>query len=503
MSSTTPTMRSGWPSASRSSATVSRASTTSAVGGQAAHLAAVTSHIAGEHGGQQLGVLVRSSGCVIWPTVRLAAARRRCSRAAGHRPGWPRGCARPGRSRRRRRRRVEDAAQPLLAVAQRLFGALALGHLVPQRCACARRTACSMRRARPVTISSSAPSSAAAISPTTENSQALACRGSASARARQYTRSSHSRPAKCSSGHRMQVSRAALSQPAGPGQAPRGAPGSLSTRHQRSAARPARQQRAQRVVHAQGHEDHAALPTLGRRRRLPRQRLVDDHADLVGRLLRQAEAGAGAGLAAACARPDGRARGGDGQRIHAQRRGVALQRLDVADGHHLVVAGGGAGARRGGRRRGSRPGRRPAPRPRSARGRRARRARSSPWPADAAAAAATRRVARRMPSRDSGGCACEHAMQRLQRLQRAVQPGAPRVGRAVGLALEGAAQTLFVPARHGQRRRHQQRGHQQQRHGHRARGAAPSRCAAGRSASARPARRSARPACRRSTRSTR
>ncbi len=62
----------------------------------------------------------------------------------------------------------------------------------------------------------------------------------------------------------------------------------------------------------------------------------------------------------------------------------------------------------------------------------------------------------------------QHAVQRLQRLQRAVEPALHGVRGRVGLALEGAAQALLIPAIHRQRGRHQQQRHPDQRRRHRA-----------------------------------
>ena len=219
------------------------------------------------------------------------------------------------------------------------------------------------------------------------------------------------------------------------------------------------QQPIEHVVHAQADENHA------RRRR--RQVLVDDHADLIARLLRQPEAATGGGLAAALGTADGRRRRSHGQRVHAQRGGVALLRLDIAHGHDRVVRQlpiGLAvtvehpvvalpfGAHRRFEARQLRA-RHPL---RVADGVQVQRFVLQP-PRGGAAQVVARRLRLQL----------EHAMRRLQRLQRTVEPGGQRLRGGCGLTLEGAAQPLLVPARDRHRRGHQQRSHRQQRQRHR------------------------------------
>ncbi len=97
-----------------------------------------------------------------------------------------------------------------------------------------------------------------------------------------------------------------------------------------------------RLLHAQGDEHHALerLAPVGGRRLAPVQRPVEHHTGLLPRLLGQHEAGGSRRRIGVDGTQDGLARRGDRQGVDAQRHAIAVHRLDHADGHDIGIACG-------------------------------------------------------------------------------------------------------------------------------------------------------------------
>ena len=198
-----------------------------------------------------------------------------------------------------------------------------------------------MRRVRPVTVSSKAPSIAVASKPTREKTaRAVAAHTPSSG----HRRRAWPTPADPTAARRTpRAARAACRRflprsrqgPPGAGAHPAGV-GSVSTMH---TLKVVRQQGAakgvERRVHAHRHEDHASriAHALGDGRRVALvERVVDHHHGLILGFLRTAEAGCRGRGVGADRGVDRHLRFGDRAGIDAQRHGVALQRLDEA--HH-------------------------------------------------------------------------------------------------------------------------------------------------------------------------